>query len=75
MKHLIWAIVIIAVAAGFFLEFRYEFNVHSPVVARFDRLTGDAWIVNAGVWRKVQAPPQEEAATALPAKAASTQTK
>ena len=75
MKHLIWAIAIVAIVAGILFEFRYVFNVHSPVVARFDRLTGDAWIVNSGVWRKVQAPPQEEAAKALPAEKAATQAK
>ena len=58
MKNLIWAIVILAVAAALLLEFRYALVVNSPVVARIDRLTGDVWIVNSGVWRKIQ-PPSE----------------
>ena len=56
MKNLIWAIVILAVAAALLLEFRYALVVNSPVVARIDRLTGEVWIVNSGVWRKIQPP-------------------
>ncbi len=58
MKNLIIGIVILLVASGFILEYRYQLIVASPIVAKLDRLTGDVWIVNSGVWRKVQ-PPSE----------------
>jgi hypothetical protein len=74
MKHLIWAIAVVVIGAGILLEFRYAIIVHTPVVVRFDRLSGDAWIVNSGVWRKVQALPPEqeqEVKAVIPEKAAS----
>lgn len=61
MKNIILAILILIVSVGIILECRYALVVDSPVVAKIDRLTGDVWIVNAGVWRKVQPPPQEKA--------------
>lgn len=64
MKGIIWAIVILLVAAGLILELRYALVVNSPIVAKIDRLTGDVWIANAGVWRKVQLPPQEKSGIA-----------
>ena len=54
MKKMILAIVVLIIAMAAILEFRYEFTIDSPVVVKFDRLTGDTWIVNAGVWRKVK---------------------
>lgn len=54
MKNIIWALVILIIAIGILLESRYTLIVDSPVVAKIDRMTGDVWIVNAGVWRKVQ---------------------
>lgn len=66
MKNLIWVIVIAAIAAGILLEMRYEFFIDSPVVAKFDRLTGDAWIVNSGVWRKIQSLPEQQDAQLPP---------
>ena len=56
MKNFILAVVILIVGTGIILEGRYEVKIDSPVVARIDRLTGDVWIVNSGVWRKVQMP-------------------
>lgn len=60
MKNIIWAIVILIIGLGLLAEARYTLIVDSPVVARIDRLTGDVWIVNSGVWRKVQYPPHEK---------------
>ena len=54
MKNWITAIVILIIGIGVISEFRYTLIVDSPVVAKLDRLTGDVWIVNSGVWRKVQ---------------------
>ncbi len=54
MKNLILAIVILVIGAGIILEDRYKLVIDSPVVAKLDRLTGDVWIANAGVWRKIQ---------------------
>ena len=54
MKNIIWAIVVLIIALGVILECRYMLVVNSPIVAKIDRLTGDVWIVNAGLWRKVQ---------------------
>ncbi len=50
----IWAIIFLVLGFIIILELRYDFFVSSPVVAKFDRLTGEAWIVNAGVWRKIK---------------------
>lgn len=61
MKNIIWAIVILIIALGIIIECRYTLVVDSPVVAKIDRLTGDTWIVNAGIWRKVESPPQGKA--------------
>ena len=66
MKNLIWAIVILVIASGLILEYRYDIKIHSPVVAKLDRFTGDVWIVNSGVWRKIENPP----AVAAPAEKA-----
>ncbi|MFA5145973.1 MAG: hypothetical protein WC515_01125 [Candidatus Omnitrophota bacterium] len=69
MKNIIIAIVILVVSIAALLEFRYTVIVDSPVVVRVDRLTGDAWIVNSGVWRKVQLPSQgngEEVMAVIP---------
>jgi len=61
MKSLIWAIVILIIALGVILECRYMLVVNSPIVAKIDRFTGDVWIANAGVWRRVESPPQVKA--------------
>ena len=58
IKNLILAIVIFVIGAGLIIEQRYTVVVHSPVVAKLDRFTGDVWIVNSGIWRKVQPPPE-----------------
>jgi hypothetical protein len=54
MKNLIWGLVALVIAGGIVLEFRYDVRIDSPVVAKLDRFTGDTWIANAGVWKKVQ---------------------
>lgn len=54
MKNLIWAIVVLMIAGVFLLEFRYAILVNTPIVAKFDRLTGDVWIVNSGTWVKIR---------------------
>lgn len=56
MKNILWPIVILVIAVGIILGFRYELVVNSPIVAKIDRLTGDVWIANAGNWIKVQTP-------------------
>ena len=58
-KNLIWVIAILIIAVGAILENRYAFIIDSPIVARIDRFTGNIWIVNSGVWRKVHMSPQE----------------
>jgi len=60
MKNWIIAIVILVIGIGIALESRYAMIVDSPIVAKIDRLTGDVWIVNSGIWRKVQMPAPEE---------------
>lgn len=59
MKNLILALAILAVGAGILLECRYAVIVDSPVVAKLDRLTGEVWIANSGMWRRVQCDPQD----------------
>ena len=60
MKNLALVIVLAVIAIGAILEFRYQVIVDSPIVAKVDRLTGDVWIVNSGIWRKVQTPGAEK---------------
>ncbi len=54
MKNLIWGLAALIIAGGVMLEFRYDVRINSPIVAKLDRFTGDTWIANAGVWRRVQ---------------------
>jgi len=54
MKNAIWVIAVLMIAGVFLLEFRYAILVDTPIVAKFDRLTGDVWIVNSGTWMKVR---------------------
>ena len=61
MKNWIWAVIVVVVAAGILLESRYALIVNSPIVAKLDKVTGDVWIVNSGMWRKVQQLPKDEA--------------
>ncbi len=55
MKNWIPALIIIiaVIGIGLLLEFRYALIVDAPVVVKLDRLTGNTWIVNSGVWRKI----------------------
>lgn len=53
MKNIAIALVILIVGIGAILSNRYQVVVYSPIVAKIDRLTGDVWIVNSGMWRKV----------------------
>lgn len=73
MKNLVIAIAILIVGIGLILEYRYAVIIDSPIVAKIDRLTGDAWIANSGLWRKVEHAaaandrPQEKAVNPKPA--------
>jgi len=60
MKNMILVIVILIIGAGIVLEGRYTLVIDSPVVAKLDRLTGDVWIANSGLWRKIDVPSLEE---------------
>ncbi|MCX5678086.1 MAG: hypothetical protein NTY76_03145 [Candidatus Omnitrophica bacterium] len=77
MKNISWVAVVLILAVLFILEFRYTVVVHSPIVAKVDRLTGDVWIANSGMWLKVQhsvkdkAVPQAASSVQKPAKDAS----
>ncbi|GEM_PF-2233525 len=53
MKNSLWIAVILVLAALLTFEFRYTLVVNSPIVAKIDRLTGDVWIANSGMWLKV----------------------
>lgn len=53
MKQTVWVIVILVLALVIVLEHRYVLIVNSPVVAKMDRITGDVWVANSGVWRKI----------------------
>lgn len=53
MKNNIWIVVVLMLAALLTLEFRYALVVNSPIVAKIDRLTGDVWVANSGMWLKV----------------------
>lgn len=75
MKHIIWAIVILVIGIGAVLQSRYALVVNSPIVAKIDGLTGDVWIVNAGVWRKVQPPPEEKSEAGRAVSSETTQAK
>lgn len=53
MKYLIIAIAILLVGAGLVVENRYDIKIHSPIVAKLDRFTGEVYIVNSGAWMRV----------------------
>lgn len=69
MKSLVWAVVTLLIAVGIMFECRYTIKMHSPIVARLDRLTGDVWIVNSGVWKKVEMPHADAGKGEVPAAA------
>jgi hypothetical protein len=54
MKNIALAIVILILGILALLEFRYTIEIHSPVVAKFDRFTGKLWIVNSGVLSEIE---------------------
>ena len=59
MKNVIWPLVVLVLAALFILEFRYDIVINSPIAAKIDRITGDVWIANSGMWIKVKHPVKE----------------
>ena len=61
MKNIVWAIALVVLASLFILEFRYTLVVNSPIVAKIDRITGDVWVANSGMWLKVQHVAKKEA--------------
>lgn len=54
MKNIAWVIVVIVLAVMLMLESRYSLVINSPIVAKIDRMTGDVWIANSGLWIKVK---------------------
>ncbi len=62
MKNSLWIAVVLVLAALLTFEFRYTLVVNSPIVAKIDRLTGDVWIANSGIWLKVNHVAKEKAA-------------
>lgn len=54
MKNTIIIALVISLAAVLALEFRYDVVVNSPIVAKIDRMTGDVWIANSGMWLKLK---------------------
>ena len=46
-------IAIIIIAALLFL-FRYNITVNSPIIVKLDRLTGQTWVANSGVWMDIE---------------------
>lgn len=72
MKNTAWIAVVLILAAIFVLEFRYTLVINSPIVSKIDRLTGDVWIANSGMWLKVRHAPKERDAAANTATLAKT---
>jgi len=72
MKNNIWIVVVLILAALLTLEFRYALVVNSPIVAKIDRLTGDVWVANSGMWIKVNHLAKECVPVQQPAGAAET---
>ena len=68
MKNVTWAVIVLVLAAIFILEFRYTLVVNSPIVAKIDRITGDVWIANSGMWLKLKHPASEQCAFRCAAK-------
>ncbi len=54
MKNILLAVVVLIIALLALIEFRYAIIIDSPVVAKFDRLTGKLWIVNSGVLSEIE---------------------
>ncbi len=63
MKNMPRVLVVVILATLFILGLRYALVVNSPIVAKIDRITGDVWIANSGMWLKVQHPAKDKAVT------------
>ncbi len=53
--NLLIIITMIVATIAIMILFRFDVDIQSPVVSKFDRWTGKAWIVNNGVWMPVKA--------------------
>ena len=60
MKNMTWILTVVILAAILIIGFRYALVVNSPIVAKIDRITGDVWIANSGMWLKVNHPARME---------------
>jgi hypothetical protein len=60
MKNSTWAVIVLVLAALCVIEFRYALVVNSPIVAKIDRITGNVWVANSGMWVKVKHPADEQ---------------
>jgi hypothetical protein len=47
---LLGAIVIISILS----LLRFQITVHSPIIVKLDRLTGQSWVANNGVWMDIK---------------------
>ena len=51
MRGFSFLIIVLAIIAAILFFFRYDITVHSPLVVKLDRWTGQTWVANSGVYR------------------------
>lgn len=54
MKNFIITILSIIIIAAILFLLRYEITVHSPIIVKLDRWTGETWVANSGVWMDIE---------------------
>ena len=61
MKNNIAIIVLlgIIIASSILFLLRYEITVHSPIIVKLNRITGQAWVANNGVWMDIKNAPKK----------------
>ena len=53
-NHGILLIIALIVMAAILYWLRYEITVHSPIIVKLNRLTGQTWVANSGVWMDIK---------------------
>lgn len=66
MKEIIKLLMAVIIVVGIVAVLRFHVIINSPIVAKIDRLTGDVWIVNSGVWKKIAMPVESRPAPVIP---------
>ncbi len=53
-SFIIVALLVLIAAASILYVSRYQIIVNSPIIVKLNRLTGEAWVANNGVWMDIE---------------------